>query len=177
MEQKVSQEKDLLTNCYSYEERANQLEKEMKEEKKEEKLRKQSPFKNFIQYNKDYYQAEDWLLKTSPIAYRIFKFLVQNMDKYNAVICSYTVLEETFEVSKPTITRAIKLLKETKYIEIYKSGTSNVYCINKNIVWSSWGKNYQYAKFGANIILSKTENEKLKKVKNNTLKSIEIKKD
>ncbi|MGL4742717.1 MAG: replication/maintenance protein RepL [Sarcina sp.] len=177
MEQKVSEKKDILKNNYSYGERAIQLEKEIQEEKKAEEKRKQSPFKNFIQYNKDYYQAEDWLLKNSSVAYRVFKFLVQNMDKYNAVICSYTVLEESLEISNSTVKRAVKILKENNFIDIYKSGTTNVYCINKNIVWSSWGKNYQYAKFGANIILSKTENKTLKKVKNNTLKSIEIKKD
>ena len=109
--------------------------------------------------NRDYYKAEDWLMSKSPIAYRIFKFLINNMDGYNAVVCSYKVLQEHFDISQVTVARAIKLLKEKQYIGIYKSGTSNIYCVNKNIVWSSWGSNYKYAKFGANIILSKAEQE------------------
>jgi len=98
-------------------------------------------------------------MSKSPIAYRIFKFLINNMDSYNAVICSYKVIHETFGISQDTIRRAIKLLKDKKYIEVYKSGTSNVYAINKQIVWNSWGTNFKHAKFGANIVLSAEEQE------------------
>lgn len=164
----------------SFEERKNQLKKlsELEEEKRkrENKQRKSSPFNDWYQVNKEYYKAEDWLMSKSPIAYRIFRFLINNMDGYNSVICSYQVLMETFDISKPTITRVIKLLKDKQYIKVYKSGTSNVYCINKHIVWNSQGTNFKYAKFGANIILSesKQENLKNKKIKINKLKQVSI---
>ncbi|WP_312632244.1 replication/maintenance protein RepL, partial [Mammaliicoccus sciuri] len=93
------------------------------------------------------YKAEDWLMAKSPIAYRIFKFLINNMDSYNAVMCSYKVLEEQFEVSTSTVTRAVKLLKDKQYIDVYKSGTSNVYAVNKQIAWNSWGSNFKHGKF------------------------------
>ena len=162
----VENERNILNpNSITFEEREKELKTldELEEErrKREEKLRKNSPYNNWLQLNKDYYKAEDWLMAKSPIAYRIFKFLINNMDGYNSVICSYAVIQEYFGVSKPTITRAIKLLKEKKYIDVYKSGTSNVYCINKNIVWNSWGNNFKYAKFGANIILSNSEQEEI----------------
>ena len=96
------------------------------------------------------------------------------MDDYNAVICSYKVLQENFGVSQVTVARAIKILKEKQYIEVYKSGTSNVYAINKNIVWNSWGTNYDYAKFGANIILSESEQEKSVQAKIKAVKHKEI---
>lgn len=156
----VGAEKNILnSNSLSFDERKSQLEEQDKREKEARERAKKSPFDNFVQVNKDYYKAEDWLMAKSPIAYRIFKFLINGMDDYNAVICSYQVLQETFDVSKPTITRAIKLLKEKKYVDVYKTGTSNVYAINKNIVWQSWGTNYDKAKFGANIILSESEQE------------------
>ena len=149
--------------------------KSKKRERKEARERaKKSPFKNFVQVNKDYYKAEDWLMAKSPIAYRIFKFLINGMDDYNAVICSYKVLQENFGVSQVTVARAIKILKEKQYIEVYKSGTSNVYAINKNIVWNSWGTNYDYAKFGANIILSESEQEKSVQAKIKAVKHKEI---
>lgn len=160
----VEKERNILdSNSISFEERSKDINKlnELEEErrKREEKLRKNSPYNNFVQVNRDYYKAEDWLMSKSPIAYRIFKFLINSMDGYNSVVCSQIVLQEAFGVSRPTVARAIKLLKEKKYIDIYKSGTSNVYCVNKNIVWSSWGSNFKYAKFGANIILSSSEQE------------------
>ena len=87
------------------------------------------------------------------------------MDSYNAVMCSQTVLQEQFDVSRVTISRAIKLLKEKQFIDVYKSGTSNVYAVNKQIAWSSWGSNFKHGKFGANIILSESEQENDVKLK------------
>lgn len=164
----VSSEKNIGDpNSITFEERQEFLNNQDKENQK--KLRK-SPYDNFVQFNKDMYKAEDWLMKQSPIAYRILKFLVNNMDGFNAVACSYKVIQEYFEVSQVTVARAIKLLKEKQYIDVYKSGTSNVYFINKDLVWNSWGSNYKYAKFGANIIISENEQEKnIKSKKINTL--------
>ena len=164
----VSSEKNIGDpNSITFEERQEFLNNQDKENQK--KSRK-SPYDNFVQFNKDMYKAEDWLMKQSPIAYRILKFLVNNMDGFNAVACSYKVIQEYFEVSQVTVARAIKLLKEKQYIDVYKSGTSNVYFINKDLVWNSWGSNYKYAKFGANIIISENEQEKnIKSKKINTL--------
>ena len=153
-----------VLNPYSltFDERQKQLEEQDKQEKEIEEREKKSPYKNWLQVNKDAYKAEDWLMSKSPIAYRIFKFLMNNMDGYNAVVCSYQVLQETFGVSQVTIARAIKLLKEKQYVDIHKTGTSNIYTVNKQIAWNSWGTNFKYAKFGANIILSENEQEQVK---------------
>lgn len=161
-------------NTMTFSERQKQLELDKQKEKEACERAKKSPFKNFVQVNKDIYKAEDWLMGKSPIAYRIFRFLVNGMDDYNAVICSYQVLMETFDVSKATVTRAIKLLKDKQYIDVYKTGTSNVYSINKNIVWNSWGTNFEYAKFGANIILSESEQEESIKAKIKAVKHKQI---
>lgn len=165
----------LRPNSSTFNERKMELEEQDKKEKEAHERAKKSPFKNFVQVNKDYYKAEDWLMAKSPIAYRIFKFLINGMDDYNAVICSYKVLQETFDISQDTVRRAIKILKEKKYVDIYKTGTSNIYCINKNIVWQSWGTNYNQAKFGANIILSESEQEESIKSRVKTIKHKEIK--
>lgn len=161
-------------NSFSFDERQKQLEEQEKREKEERERTKKSPYKHFVQFNKEAYKAEDWLMAKSPIAYRIFKFLINNMDHYNAVICSYQVLQETFSISSSTVTRAVKLLKDKKYVEVYKSGTSNVYVINKNIAWNSWGTNFKYAKFGANIILSESEQEKSVQAKIKAVKHKEV---
>ncbi|WP_114200817.1 replication/maintenance protein RepL, partial [Staphylococcus aureus] len=126
-------------NSISFEARKRQLEEDERREKEELQRQKKSPYRSWVQMNKDAYKAEDWLMSKSPIAYRIFKFLINNMDSYNAVMCSQTVLQEQFDVSRVTISRAIKLLKEKQLIDVYKSGTSNVYAVNKQIAWSSWG--------------------------------------
>lgn len=159
----------LDSHSTTFKERERQLEEDKKREEDEKAKEKKSPYKDFVQVNKEAYKLEDKLMSESPIAYRIFRFLVNNMDGYNAVVCSQTVLQEKFNVGRTTVFRAIKLLKEKKVIDIYKSGTTNVYSINKNIVWNSWGTNFKYAKFSANILISESEQQedkiKLKSVK------------
>lgn len=168
-------DKRLNPNEITYDERQEEINEQEKREEEQRKREKQSPYVRWVQMNKDYYKAEDWLMAKSPIAYRIFKFLINNMDNYNAVVCSYKVLQEYFDVSQVTVARAIKLLKEKQYIEVYKSGTSNVYAVNKNIAWNSWGKNFKYAKFEANIILSESEQEQRAEIKAERVKRVKIK--
>lgn len=158
----VAEKSNYLKGVVSFDERLEELQKKEEQEKKEEQKQKKSPYKDFIQMNNAYYKAEDWLMKTSPIGYRILRFLISHMNNYNAVICSYAVLEEYFDISKPTVTRAIKLLKEHNFIDTAKTGTSNVYFINKELVWKSWGTNHKYAEFGAKIIISESEQETIK---------------
>lgn len=174
-ELKVGKTKNILDPAsVTFEERRKQIEEEKQLEKEEHQREKGSPYKRWVQMNKDAYQAEDWLMSKSLIAYRIFKFLVNNMDSYNAVMCSQTVLQETFHVSRVTVSRAVKLLKEKQYVHIYKSGTSNIYAVNKQIAWNSWGTNYRHGKFGATIILSESEQEENMKAKIQTTKHTEI---
>lgn len=176
----VSHEKNLKNpNSMSFDQRQEQIDRERKLEEEERQQEKKSPYRRWVQVNKDAYKAEDWLMSKSPIAYRIFKFLINNMDSYNAVMCSYSVFQEQFGISKPTITRAIKLLKEKQYIEVYKSGSSNVYAVNKQIAWNSWGNNFVHGKFGANIILSETEQEESvqAKIKAAKIKELSIAED
>lgn len=123
---------------------------------------KKSPFKKWTQLNNDEeaQEARYWLMKKSPIAYCVMDFLASNMDRFNAVICSYKVMQEKFGYSRAALSEAIKLLKEHRYIDVKKSGTSNVYLINKYLYWNSWGTNYAYAEFGANVIISASEQDK-----------------
>lgn len=147
----------------SFEERQEELDKLNEQEKQIAKRKKNSPFKNFLQVNKETYPLEDKLMKKNPLAYRIWRFLANNMDNYNAIIVSQVTLQEIFESSRTTIYRAIKLLEEENYIRIYKSGTSNVYTLNDQMVWNSWGSNLKYSKFNANVIISETEQTKSNK--------------
>ena len=124
--------------------------------------KKKSPFRKWIQmnYDDDAYRADDFLVAKSPTAYRIFKFLIANMDRYNAVIVSYKVLQQVFGYGQATVARAIKFLKDHNYIEVVRTGGANVYTINKHLYWNSWGTNYAYAEFDAKVIITASEQDK-----------------
>ena len=139
------------------EEKKQRLVKQEEAEQRAAENAKKGPYRSFLQVNDDNYKAEAWLMKKSPIAYQILRFITHNMDNYNALICSYKVIEETLQVSHSTVARAIKLLQEHKYLHIAKSGTTNIYMVNKELYWHSYGTNYARAEFGAKIIISADE--------------------
>ena len=145
------------------ENKARFLELKTEEEKEKEvgQQKKNSPFAHWLQVNNsdDAYKAESWLMRKSPIGYMILRFLAKEMDNYNAIICSFKVMEEALGYSRAALSKAISILKEHHYIDVKKSGTSNVYLINKELYWKSWGTNYKYAEFGTKIIISESEQE------------------
>ena len=161
------------------ENKARFLELKTEEEKEKEvgQQKKNSPFAHWLQVNNsdDAYKAESWLMRKSPIGYMILRFLAKEMDNYNAIICSFKVMEEALGYSRAALSKAISILKEHHYIDVKKSGTSNVYLINKELYWKSWGTNYKYAEFGTKIIISESEQETEGKAKiKSTVKSTKM---
>ncbi len=103
----------------------------------------------------DLFSKEDALMQKSPIAYRIWKFILNNIEGCNSLMCSYLVFQEALNISKPTVTRAMKLLKEENFLEIYKSGSSNIYMLKNDYKWNEKG----YAQIITKVILTKSEQE------------------
>lgn len=118
---------------------------------------KASPYDKWAQMNLEH--TNDWIVltKKNHVSAEILWFLIDHSDRYNAIICSSAVLEEALGYSRPTVARAIKFLKDNNFIDIKKSGTTNIYLINKEISWKSWGNNFKYAEFGANVLISENE--------------------
>lgn len=147
-------------NEVTFEERQNELKKQKEYEETKQKRDKQSPFKRWTQFNLEQTEKMMVLQLKHPKAAAILSFFVDQMDEYNAVMCSYQVLQEILEVSKDTIRLNVKILKERGFICVLKSGTSNVYTVNDTVYWKSWGNNRKYSKFPANVVLALSEQEK-----------------
>ena len=154
-------EKANVLNKHSktFEERAAELEKRKQYEEKQARLAKNSPFSRWSQFNLEHTKELMWLALKHPKAHAILYFLVDQMDNYNAVVCSYKVLQDVLDVGQATIARNIKILKDNGFVTILKSGTSNVYCVNDSVYWKSWGNKRQYSKFPANVLLSLDEQD------------------
>ena len=58
-----------------------------------------------------------------------------------------------------------------------KTGTSNVYVANKDLVWNSWGNNIDYCEFPANIVLSRSEQEERTKIYDKRVTTVQTQKD
>lgn len=156
----VSEKRNPLNfNNMTFDEREQDL---MEQEKREEETRqreKNSPFGRWTQYNNEHTKEMMFLALKHPKAHAILLFLVDQMDTYNAVMCSNKVLQEILGVSRQTISSSIKVLKDNGFIAVLKSGTSNVYAINDSVYWKSWGNKKQYSKFPANVVLALSEQD------------------
>lgn len=159
----------------SFEQRARDLKAQEQEEQEQLKQARKSPFSKFYQINKEHSEDMQWLLDKNPKAFKILLFLLDHMDKYNAVMCSYQVLQEALGMGRTTASTAIRLLKEHGFIAVLKSGTSNVYIVNNDLAWNSWGNNVKYCEFPANIIISASEQEQRKKIKDKRIQTVLVK--
>lgn len=169
----VAEPKNL--NEVSFEQRARDLKAQEEQEQEELKRQRKSPFSRFYQINKDNSEYLRSCLKENPKALELLFFVFDHMDKYNAVVCSYKVFQEALGMSKATIQRSVAYLKEHGFLYVYKTGTSNVYVANKDLVWNSWGNNVEYCEFPANIILSASEQEERSKVRDKRVQTVQVK--
>ena len=131
------------------------IEEDEKKIKEREEKRKN---KNFVMLFRDNMPEMRWLMKKNANASLILNFIIEHMDRYNALICSYKVFQEYFGISSETVRRSIKLLKDNGFIDILKSGSNNVYIINHEVSWSSWENNKKYCKFEGRVLISHSEN-------------------
>ena len=164
-------------NEISFKQRARDLKDQEQKEQEELKQQRKSPFSRFYQVNKDNSEYLRSCLRENPKALELLFFIFDHMDKYNAVICSYQVFQEALGMSKATIQRSIKYLKDNGFVYIYKTGTSNVYVANKDLVWNSWGNNIDYCEFPANIVLSRSEQEERTKIYDKRVTTVQTQKE
>jgi len=156
----VTNEKNIFNpDSVSFDERIKQLEKADQKEAERAEREKDSPFSRWTQFNNEHTKELIWLAVKYPKAHAILYFLVDQMDGYNAVMCSYKVIEEVLNIGHATVARSLKVLSEHGFIAILKSGTSNVYAINDKVYWKSWGNNRKYSKFPANVVLALSEQD------------------
>lgn len=137
------------------------MKKQQEKEKKEAEREKKCGYKKFYQVNLEHSELLMWLSLHEPKARAILDFLLAHMDGYNALVCSYRVLQEALGISRTTAYEAIKVLTSNGIIYVAKTGNSTVFYINDDLAWKSWGKNRQYCEFPAKIILSASENKEL----------------
>lgn len=145
----------------SFEQRARQLQALQEQEEKARADRKKSTFDDWAQLNRKNIVHLIKAAQVNPTALQVLLFIIEHMNKMNALVCSYKVLQEQLGLSQATVARSVKYLKDNGFIAIYKSGSSNVYVINPDLVWTSYGDKVEYCKFPAMVMLSASEQEEL----------------
>lgn len=129
----------------------------LEEQKAEKRLAKNY---DFIQIARPEIRAIAELGVKSKVALELLMLLAQNINKHNAVVISIEALIELLGRSRAAIFRSITLLKEDNWIQVVKSGSSNVYILNSAVFWSDKGTKRKHASFTAKVVSILKEQEK-----------------
>lgn len=114
--------------------------------------------KDFIQLYRDHVDDVARLAREQPRAYDLFMLLIKHMDGTNALCVSMQALTEIMALSRQSLSKSVKYLKDNGWVCVMRNGSSNVYIVNPDVAWTSYGNQKQYCKFQANVLLSSTEN-------------------
>lgn len=113
--------------------------------------------KDFVQFYRKHIADIATLGRADPLALAIWLWIVERMGTNNSLVCSMSPLVEEFGKSRQTISKKINFLKRSRYLDILKSGTTNVYLINAELVWTTNAEQRTYAEFRASVVISKSE--------------------
>ncbi|MBO0940077.1 replication/maintenance protein RepL [Fibrella sp. HMF5335] len=115
---------------------------------------------NFVQLYVDKLDLIIEMTGENHTAVKIFVWLLQHMDKRNALVISQQALAEALDLSRQTIHTSTKYLREKKAVDILKSGNTNIYAVNAQIAWKADANGKKYALFNAAVYISDSEQDK-----------------
>ena len=99
------------------------------------------------------------LQRENSTASLVFSIIRENMQiGTNAVTVSNEALAKILGVSKRTIARATKHLKDKNYVQVIKVGTSNTYVVNERVAFAGTA-GQRKAVFSATVVAHETEQE------------------
>jgi hypothetical protein len=100
------------------------------------------------------------LIRKNAVAGELFVFLAEQMDRTGSLVASGVALAAALGVSQPTISRAIKVLVEDKYVIRFNSGGAHVFCLNPDYVWAAWRTAKKTAMFhNAKVLMARDEQD------------------
>lgn len=107
---------------------------------------------------------EKWAVLSiaEPRACSIMHVLVSKVGRSNAVVISQKNLARLAKCSRPTIQRALEVLKRLNWIEVRQigsTGTTNAYIINDRVAWSGKRDSIRYSLFTATVLISDDEQQ------------------
>lgn len=145
----------------------DQLHKALEEKRLLEEQIRQQKIEQAKNQNKDFVQltraemrkiSELSSKKGGQSALNLLMLFAQNMNKQNAVMISFDMLEKVTGKSRATIDRSIKLLKQDQWIQVVKVGNANVYVLNSAVFWTDKADK-RFASFSAQIVTTLDEQD------------------
>lgn len=93
----------------------------------------------------------------NPTGLAVLHFLTARLARgSNGVVMSYAAMASAMGIAERTAKTAIAALAQAQFIQILKSGKSNVYVINSQVAWSGV-RGARFAAFNSEILVSEGE--------------------
>lgn len=105
---------------------------------------------------------EQWaaLIAESAPAGQLLMTMVSNMGRGNALVASQMALVEATGLSRSTVQRALKVLRERKWVEVVQIGpnkSSSAYVINSRVAWTGKTDGKRHSLFHAVVLAAESE--------------------
>jgi hypothetical protein len=114
----------------------------------------------FSQIYDHHWAAFRTLVDEYPTALKVFTWLIEKADRRNAIIVSYATISKGLNLAERTIRNSVVYLKEKNFLTVLKSGTTNVYVLNDQIVWKDTAdRKDKFSQFSAEVIITASEQE------------------
>lgn len=129
---------------------------------------------DFLQLSKSAVPELAALARKNIRAFDVLMLLIQKMDKQNAIMMSSASISAVLEISPATFKRAMAVLRNDRWVQIVKVGTSNAYLVNSRAFWQSY-RTHRVASFNAKIITTGAEQkESMRRLEEVSLKKIPV---
>lgn len=112
---------------------------------------------NFVQLYDDQLDLIMLMTNENATALKIFLWLIKYMDNRNALVVSQQTIADSLKLHRNTVYLSIKYLKDIKALAIFKSGNTNVFALNAQIVWRGNADSKKFAHFDAKVYISELE--------------------
>lgn len=114
----------------------------------------------WVQTDKMAHQAMWQLGIKHPMALAVLHFMVSRLNRgTNGVVISAASLARQMGIAPRTVQSTITVLRDCKFVQVLKTGNTNVYIINAHVAWQG-ERGSRFAAFNAEIIVDEREQEK-----------------
>lgn len=123
-------------------------------------LTNKDPAGSWVQTERKAHEAWAKLIRKSPKAAELMHLITARMADQNAVVMSIPTITKLMSTSRPTVIRAISLLRDENWIQTIQvggSGTTNAYVVNDRVAWTGKRDGIRFSLFTANVIVTDDE--------------------
>lgn len=123
-------------------------------------LPEKPPKGRWVQTEREAHEAWAKLIRKSPKAAELMHLITARIGDHNAVVMSIPTIMKLMSTSRPTVIRAINLLRNDRWLETVQvggSGTTNAYVVNDRVAWTGARDGIRFSLFSAAVIATDDE--------------------